>query len=289
MVLSSNWLNLVKSDESVKSSKKKKNDVSKKKRSTKPSAKVKKGNVEDRKGAAGVIKPKNSSKIMDMVATMNREIEKVEKERSTKRPSEASDGADSVLKQKLTEDIATNKSSRTNEVGKYIAMDCEFVGVGPEGKENALARVSIVNYYGNVVLDLFVRPEEPVTDWRTWVSGIKPHMMANAVTKQECQKQVANVLNGRILVGHSVHHDLAALMLSHPRKMIRDTSRHMPFRQKYSEGKTPSLKKLTKEVLKLDIQEGEHSSIEDARATMLLYKSDNLEFEKLHNKQFGGP
>ena len=49
MVLSSNWLNLVKSDESVKSSKKKKNDVSKKKRSTKPSAKVKKGNVEDRK------------------------------------------------------------------------------------------------------------------------------------------------------------------------------------------------------------------------------------------------
>lgn len=48
-----------------------------------------------------------------------------------------------------------------------------MVGVGPEGSESTLARVSIVNYHGAVVLDRFVRPREKVTDYRTWVSGVR--------------------------------------------------------------------------------------------------------------------
>ncbi|CDO94875.1 unnamed protein product [Kluyveromyces dobzhanskii CBS 2104] len=294
MVLSSNWLSLQSSNDSAGTKKKvrakggEKKRTGKKERVSKADSAVKPSAQDLQKKA----KTTTGSKLMDMVANMTREIAKVEQERLKEKGSSlalvAEDGHESVLKQRLNEDVAKKPSSRTNEVGKYVSMDCEFVGVGPEGKDSALARVSIVNFYGNVVLDLFVRPKEPVTDWRTWVSGIKPHHMANAVTQEECQKQVEKVLRGRILVGHSVHHDLTALMLSHPRRMIRDTSRHIPFRQQYSEGKTPSLKKLTKEVLNLEIQEGEHSSIEDARATMLLYKSDKLEFEKLHKKQFGG-
>lgn len=48
-----------------------------------------------------------------------------------------------------------------------------MVGVGPEGSESVLARVSIVNFHGAVVLDRFVRPREKVTDYRTWVSGVR--------------------------------------------------------------------------------------------------------------------
>ena len=33
-------------------------------------------------------------------------------------------------------------------VGRYLALDCEMVGVGPEGREDALARVSLVNFDG---------------------------------------------------------------------------------------------------------------------------------------------
>lgn len=58
-------------------------------------------------------------------------------------------------------------------------MDCEMVGVGPDGIESALARVSIVNYSGGVVLDEYVRPQEPITNYRTWVSGIRPEDMVN--------------------------------------------------------------------------------------------------------------
>jgi len=60
-------------------------------------------------------------------------------------------------------------------------MDCEMVGVGPEGKESVLARVSIVNYYGNVILDKFVLPREKVVDYRTHVSGITKEILKDGI------------------------------------------------------------------------------------------------------------
>lgn len=170
-------------------------------------------------------------------------------------------------------------SVKKQEVGKYVAIDCEFVGVGPEGIQSELARVSIVNFHGHTVYDEFVKPREKVTDWRTFVSGIRPSDMKNAITFKQAQEDVAKILKNKILVGHAVHHDLEALYLTHPKRAIRDTSKHTPFKQKYSMGKTPGLKKLALEILGLDIQSGEHSSVEDAKATMLIFKSDKKGFE----------
>lgn len=171
------------------------------------------------------------------------------------------------------------KDSRKQEPGKYVAMDCEFVGVGFEGKESALARVSIVNFYGHILLDTFVKPKEKVVDWRTWVSGVTPRHMNDAITFEEAQTMSHNILKDRVLVGHAIHHDLDALFLSHPKHMIRDTSTFQAFRQ-IAAGRTPSLKKLSLHFLKIDIQGAEHSSVEDARATMLLFRLYRKQFEQ---------
>ena len=66
-----------------------------------------------------------------------------------------------------------------NRIGRYVAIDCEMVGVGLDGIESALARVTIVNYYGVIILDKYVRPMERVTDFRTEVSGITPKLLIN--------------------------------------------------------------------------------------------------------------
>ena len=58
-------------------------------------------------------------------------------------------------------------------------MDCEMVGVGFNGKDSALARVSVVNHFGEVLLDEFVKPIEEVVDYRTKVSGIRPSDLEN--------------------------------------------------------------------------------------------------------------
>lgn len=58
-------------------------------------------------------------------------------------------------------------------------MDCEMVGVGPQGEESIAARVSLVNQYGKCVYDKYVKPSQPVTDYRTPVSGIRPESLTH--------------------------------------------------------------------------------------------------------------
>ncbi|CAD1473204.1 unnamed protein product, partial [Heterotrigona itama] len=152
---------------------------------------------------------------------------------------------------------------------KQIAIDCEMVGI-KDGIQSMLARVSIVNRHGFCVYDKYVKPREPVQDYRTKVSGIRPHDLQNGEEFEIVQKEVAEILKGRILVGHALKHDFDVLYLSHPRKYLRDTSTFETFRQ-ISKGKTPSLKKLALELLGKEIQTGEHNSIEDAIAAMQLY------------------
>lgn len=175
-----------------------------------------------------------------------------------------------------------------NDSGKYIAMDCEMVGVGPEGQRSALARVSMVNFNGHVLLDKYVSVSERVTDYRTHVSGILPHHLKTATPFHEVQEEVFNILKQssnnhpdgkpRILVGHSLQNDFQALLLEHPRSRIRDTSKWRPFRR-ISGGKSPALKKLAKHFLGIDIQASSHDSVDDARVAMLLYRHQKKDWE----------
>lgn len=193
----------------------------------------------------------------------------------------------SIPDTKHADDKINEGLSTTAEAGKYIAIDCEMVGVGPTpDTDSALARVSIVNYHGHQVYDSFVKPKEAVTDYRTFVSGITPQLLQAARTIEAVQADIAGLLDGKILIGHSIRNDLDVLLLGHPRRDIRDTSRYPGFRQ-LAGGKTPGLKKLAREVLGVDIQGGEHSSIEDARATMLLFRREKEGFEREHAKKWG--
>ncbi|KAI3989339.1 hypothetical protein MKX01_026922, partial [Papaver californicum] len=167
----------------------------------------------------------------------------------------------------------------TNE----IAMDCEMVGVGSQGNKSALGRVTLVNTWGNVVYDEFVRPVERVVDFRTEVSGIRPRDMRKAKDFQDVQMKVVELINGRILVGHALHNDLKALLLSHPKKDIRDTSEYQPF---LKEGRKRALRVLADEFLDVKIQDGEHCPIEDSRAVMLLYQRNKRLWEKCIKDHF---
>lgn len=175
--------------------------------------------------------------------------------------------------------LAIQLTDRQKRAGRFVAIDAEFVGVG-DGRRSALARVSIVNYYGHVLLDTYVRPKERVSDWRTWVSGIRPSHMRHAITFEEAQRQVAELIKSRVVVGHAIKSDFDALKLSHPRTHVRDTASLPEFRV-LSKGGSPGLKRLSKEICKIDIQKGQHSSVEDAQATMLLFRLYKTEFELL--------
>ncbi|OCK83444.1 putative RNA exonuclease [Lepidopterella palustris CBS 459.81] len=189
----------------------------------------------------------------------------------------------------LHPDIPNAGLSTSAVPGKYIALDCEMVGIGPTpDQDSQLARVSLVNFHGQQVYDSYVLPVVPITDYRTPISGITPAHLAIARPFSLVQKEVAKLLQDRILIGHAIKHDLSALMLTHPKRDIRDTSRYPEFR-KLAMGKTPGLKKLVDELLGVKIQSGMHSSVEDARATMALFRTEKEGFERENILRWGRP
>ncbi|KAG3288275.1 REX4-like, 3'-5' exonuclease, transcript variant X1 [Ictidomys tridecemlineatus] len=142
---------------------------------------------------------------------------------------------------------------------RALALDCEMVGVGPKGEESIVARVSLVNQYGKCVYDKYVKPTEPVTDYRTAVSGIRPEKLKQGEELEVVQREVAEMLKGRILVGHALHNDLKVLFLDHPKKKIRDTQKYKPFKSQVKSGR-PSLKLLSEKILGIRVQQAEHCS-----------------------------
>jgi len=180
------------------------------------------------------------------------------------------------------------KQNSFSGLTKIIGMDCEMVGVGRNGDDSILARVSIVNHFGNMIYDSFVKPRESVTDYRTSVSGVRPKDLINAPDFKQVQEKVSEIMKGRILVGHAIHHDLKVLFLDHPRKMIRDTSKYKPFRAQFG-GKTPGLKKLCERYIGVRVQTGEHSSVQDAQAAVRLYTLVRNDWEQaIKDKHQGG-
>ena len=178
-----------------------------------------------------------------------------------------------------------------HKVGKYVALDCEMVGTGPPPYlDNVLARASLVNFHGEQIYDSYVLPPPriDIKDYRTHVSGITPGHLVEGYARPfaEVVKDVANLLDTRILVGHALQNDLQALLLSHAKRDLRDTSRHPKFRVE-SKGRPPALRNLVKAELGMKIQAGEHSSVEDARAAMMLFRKEKAGFEEDNRKRFG--
>ena len=194
-----------------------------------------------------------------------------------------------TLKQQLEEERRKQDERVPEDVkAMYVALDCEMVGIGADGKQSALARVSLTDWHGELLMDSFVQVPSRVTDFRTFVSGVKPKDIStrNAMDVVECRKMVAELLRGKILVGHALKNDLQALLLKHPKEHTRDTAKYRPFQRSSGRNggkwRPRKLRTLVKEHLNLDIQvAGEaHDSTEDARATMELFKRVRVAWEK---------
>lgn len=164
-----------------------------------------------------------------------------------------------------------------------------MVGIGPEGLDSAVARVTICNWAEEVILDTFVKVPVEVTDYRTFVSGIEAEHLEGdaALTLSEVRKIVKAILHGKILIGHALENDLAALQIDHPWHDIRDSANY-PLFMKVSESDSTilrprKLKELVREYLGRDIQNlgVAHDPIEDAISALSLYKTVRLDWEKL--------
>ncbi|XP_076980272.1 apoptosis-enhancing nuclease isoform X2 [Tamandua tetradactyla] len=167
---------------------------------------------------------------------------------------------------------------------KCVAIDCEMVGTGPHGRVSELARCSVVSYHGDVLYDKYIRPEMPVTDYRTRWSGVTRQHMLKAIPFREAQKEILKLLKGKVVVGHALHNDFRALKYVHPRGQTRDTTcvPSLLCRPGLHARARVSLKDLALQLLHKKIQMGPHghSSVEDAMTAMELYRLVEVPWEQ---------
>ncbi|KAG9655074.1 hypothetical protein KCU64_g6784, partial [Aureobasidium melanogenum] len=152
-----------------------------------------------------------------------------------------------------------------------LTVDCEMISTTEE--KSALARVSFIDWDGNIVLDELVKPPGTVKDYLTQYSGITKEMMEPVTqTLAELQAKLKDVLTPRtILLGHSLDSDLRALRIAFP--FIVDTTLIYPHPK--GPPQKSSLKWLSQKYLSREIQnrgpQG-HDSVEDAKACLDLVK-----------------
>ena len=164
------------------------------------------------------------------------------------------------------------KGSAAHEDDNVIAMDCEMV-MTEFGLE--LARVSMVDNEGEVLLDLLVRPDNLIVDYLTKFSGITPDLLRDVTTSfKQAQKKVAEFIGPQsILVGHSLENDLNSLKIVHTR--VIDTSEIYP----HPRGPPAklSLSMLAYKALKEKMNRDDgHDSCDDARMTLRLMQKKLL-------------
>ena len=92
------------------------------------------------------------------------------------------------------------------------------------------------------------------------------------------------------MVGHSISNDFEVLKFKHPRNLTRDiaTAPYAKVRAGLPPKGPVALRRLAYKLLGLKIQGGEHSSVEDAQATMAIYRLVEKEWEEDLKKQGAG-
>ncbi|KAK3640545.1 hypothetical protein LTR56_011883 [Elasticomyces elasticus] len=208
--------------------------------------------------------------------------------------------------------IAPNEFGYTDEQGKLrvnfdaldivprwdlitpiIAFDIEFqlVFIEATGKHRSrIGRISIVNYWGQVIYDVFAYfDEEPGMQKR-----LPPRRLKLGVYKadvqlkngarhiDEVEANVKEIVQGaEILVGHAIANDIRACRPGlFDGIQIRDTQFHEPYRV-YGKlpKREPKLSVLSIKVLGIPIQMSEHASDEDGATTVALYRHDEAAIE----------
>ncbi|KAJ3449956.1 RNA exonuclease [Anaeramoeba flamelloides] len=181
-------------------------------------------------------------------------------------------------KENDTEGENQEEDKKPIKIGKYLSFACDTCISKAQKEEEIIARVSIINYEGKVVYDTYVKPAEYITNYRTAITGITKKLLKHAPSLTEVQEKVSTLINDRTLVGHILKPKLKLLYLNHPHKFTRDISRYQLFLS--SRNKKKPLKILAREFLNQEIQQKHHSSVEDARTSMKLYRLIKEDWEK---------
>jgi len=145
-----------------------------------------------------------------------------------------------------------------------IAMDVERVCSSRHGKNvEEPIHITLVSYDGQVVYSTYVMPRYKVIDYREKITGIIDFSKYDFRLYDDVKLDIDRIIGDSIVVGHAIFDDLDLFGL---KKSYFDTLSLV-------DGQRVSLQVMMAYVFSVAIQNGVHSSIDDAMSAMLLYRA----------------
>ncbi|KDQ12782.1 hypothetical protein BOTBODRAFT_112533, partial [Botryobasidium botryosum FD-172 SS1] len=165
---------------------------------------------------------------------------------------------------------------------RYVSLSCQSVGIGSGGTIPMLARATVVDYRGTILLDCLVQPTQPVVSYRTTTTGFKAeHFLEDRMVPfHTVQASVAELIRGKVVVGYSLWTDFSVLGISHPALDTRDLAVYLPFRTAlHTPNQIIGLQTLIWQLMRRHIRSGYINPVEDSRAAIDLFRSHEEEWE----------
>jgi len=173
---------------------------------------------------------------------------------------------------------------------QWVSLSTLSVGTSRAGTVPMLARVSLVDFRGNIILDTYVRPTTPVMNYRIEETGIETHHLEQGIDIAQVQSLVTQAISGKVVVGHSLWKDFYLLGMSYPALATRDTALFIPYRAMINQNDLDSiigLNTLVRILMQRLISVNHQDSLENARAAMDLYRSAQDAWEKaIENREW---
>lgn len=174
----------------------------------------------------------------------------------------------------------------------FLAIDCEMIQT--RKSNNFPARFSIVGYYGKQLLNVFIEPDSNVVNWRTSKSGMSLEVYERAGDEEkvvelwEAVDMIEELLAKyhAILVGHNIISDLRALGINDmPEDSYLDTQKLGRYKNECGGN---WLKRLVEAYfnVRIQYQSSGHDPLEDARASMMLFRTFQREFHAVNELEY---
>mmetsp|Transcript_29787 Transcript_29787/g.76469 ORF Transcript_29787/g.76469 Transcript_29787/m.76469 type:complete len:252 (-) Transcript_29787:293-1048(-) len=168
----------------------------------------------------------------------------------------------------------------------FYSIDVECVATGIKHNARSVGQISLVDQYERGILNLYVRPSEPVVSYLTPLTGLTEEMLAAQGMPLEQAIQYLKMYLPRhaILVGQNIHQDVSWLGLKEGVDFaeLRDlTGLYRVWNPRYNSWSVFAQDHLVKTLLGWDVDGRAHNAVEDACKSIRLFH--------LHNKMKASP
>eukprot|EP01026_Neomeris_dumetosa_P033584 TRINITY_DN26856_c0_g1_i1.p1 TRINITY_DN26856_c0_g1~~TRINITY_DN26856_c0_g1_i1.p1 ORF type:complete len:248 (-),score=20.62 TRINITY_DN26856_c0_g1_i1:272-973(-) len=173
---------------------------------------------------------------------------------------------------RLVKQIQVQSNKVEFKLPKYFGIDVEFSHFYIKQQKEQLivpGHVCLVDQSG-IIYENYINPNLSISlDRIGHQGGVQLSETEKAPTIEQVRKDVQNIIDGHVLVGHSLDKDMEALGLVHPPELCRDTMSYKKFKNRG--GGARSLQHLASKHLRCEIQLGRHNPCEDAQTSLNLY------------------